>query len=253
MICNKCGYDNNNDANFCESCGEQLIANKGENKPKKNYRKNPNRYRKQNESSPIKLFWTVALLVIAGLLIYSIINTNSSRDYKPAPTANDFRSGNSVVEANVYEIASKFICGCGSCGEESLEKCDCGFAVQEKQFIRNLVQQGSSSKNIIAAVDNKYGGLKSSFSNKSDLPSININPGNEIAVIATYNDRTDIYSKFICPCGQCGIDELKDCVCNHPKGAIEVKSFIDSQIAQNKYSVDEIIAQVADKYGGKKD
>ena len=48
------------------------------------------------------------------------------------------------------------------------------------------------------------------------------------------------------------MDELKDCTCNHKNGAVEVKSYIDSQIALNLYSIDEIVTQVATKYGEKK-
>lgn len=73
-----------------------------------------------------------------------------------------------------------------------------------------------------------------------------------LSKIATAADRIEIFSRFKCPCGQCGIDELKDCGCAHPRGATEVKSFVDQKIAENKYTIAQITKQVEDKYGGKK-
>lgn len=253
MICENCGLKNNNDANFCGNCGTQF-SNYNEDR-RKNYRKNRNRYktRKREQVVSIKSLWLAALLVIAGFFIYSIIDTNSSRIYNPAQSANDFSSGNPVVEAKVYEIASNFVCGCGSCGEESLEVCSCNFAIQEKKFIRNYVESSADLKTIIFAVNDKYGGLKSDVSVDKLMKSSTFNvPESNKKLVATFNDRIKIYSQFECPCGQCGVDELKDCTCNHKNGATEVKSYIDSEITLNLYSVDEIVSQVEAKYGGKK-
>lgn len=83
---------------------------------------------------------------------------------------------------------------------------------------------------------------KNIISGKSDLED----------KIALASNKYTIYSAFYCPCGQCGIDELKDCNCPHPKGAKEVKKFIDEKINENKFTVNEIIEIVDQKYGGKK-
>ena len=48
---------------------------------------------------------------------------------------------------------------------------------------------------------------------------------------ATISDKLTIYSTFNCPCGRCGIDELKDCNCEHPGGAKEIKRFVDEKIS----------------------
>jgi len=61
-----------------------------------------------------------------------------------------------------------------------------------------------------------------------------------------------ITEQFKCPCGQCNIEELKECNCNHPRGATEVKGFITNKINENIYTVDQIIDMVNKTYGGKK-
>lgn len=255
MICDKCNFENNENAKFCENCGNQLGTVAKHNGNKKQSKKNPNRDRRGKKEQVVttKSLWVVGLAVIAGFLIYSIIDTNSSRDYRPNIPANNFTSGNSVVEAKVYEIASNFVCGCGSCGEESLDECKCNFAVEERQFIRDYLEANQDKENVIFAVNEKYGGLKTDINvGKSIKPTDIIIPESDFKLVATFNDRLAIYSQFQCPCGQCGIDELKDCTCNHKNGAVEVKGYIDSQIALNLYSIDEIVSQVAIKYGGKK-
>lgn len=252
MFCNQCGAKNSNDANFCESCGTQLSKKKTTNNNKK---RTGAKFRntKKESSVSVKSLWIGAAVIVAGLLIYSIVNTNSSRDYTASNAINNFNTGSSAVEAKVYEIASQFVCGCGSCGEESLEICDCNFAIQEKEFIRTLVQNSKDDASIISDVNSKYGGIKSDISvDNSIKPSAINTPQTNMKLVASFNDRVKIYSQFECPCGQCGIDELKDCTCNHKNGAVEVKGFIDSQIALNLYSVDEIVSQVTSKYGGKK-
>ena len=252
MYCNKCGSPNSNDANFCESCGTQLSKTKTVHNNKK---RSGAKFRntKKESSVSIKSLWIGAAVIVAGFLIYSIVNTNSSRDYTASNAINNFNTGSPAVEAKVYEIASKFVCGCGSCGEESLEICDCNFAIQEKQYIRTMVQNSEVDASIVSAVNNKYGGIKSDISVDNSINTSTITtPQTNMKLAATFNDRVKIYSQFECPCGQCGVDELKDCTCNHKNGAVEVKSYIDSQIALNLYSVDEIVSQVASKYGGKK-
>ena len=70
-------------------------------------------------------------------------------------------------------------------------------------------------------------------------------------VAATTNMVPAIYSQFICPCGKCR-DDLNVCTCSHPHGATEVKLFIDQQVAQEAYTVQEVINMVDQKYGGRK-
>ena len=76
------------------------------------------------------------------------------------------KSSNPVVEATVYEIASKFVCSCQTCDELPLESCKCARAVEERQFIRDYLEQNQKPDDIVVTVANKYGWLKSEFASK---------------------------------------------------------------------------------------
>ncbi|HEY4611859.1 MAG TPA: hypothetical protein VII11_02630, partial [Bacteroidota bacterium] len=69
---------------------------------------------------------------------------------------------------------------------------------------------------------------------------------------ATLADQQEIYTHFSCPCGQCGIDELKDCNCSHPKGAQEVKAFAVGKIRDGRYTVADVLGEIEKKYGRRK-
>ena len=61
------------------------------------------------------------------------------------------------------EIASKFICSCGTCNNQSLEVSTCDVAIEERQLIRSYLEQYKKPDDIVIAVANKYGWLKPEF------------------------------------------------------------------------------------------
>ncbi|MEE9119108.1 MAG: hypothetical protein V3U02_11035, partial [Calditrichia bacterium] len=176
------------------------------------------------------------------------------------------RSADAILEANVLDIASKFTCSCGSCGEEALETCSCNTAIQEREYIRRQLQKGKSASAAIAAVNAKYGHMKPEYAGKNSNSDLNLNLAKKLKSfelssqtnltgknnnLANFQDREEIYSHFQCPCGQCAIPELTDCECSHPGGAKEVKTFIDNQIQEGKYSKAQLIELVENRYGHK--
>ncbi|GJQ64259.1 MAG: hypothetical protein K8F36_12195 [Melioribacteraceae bacterium] len=253
MRCEKCDVQNKRNANYCENCGAKLSSSlKKGSKPLRRY-KNRNNQNIFKSILSIKSLWVFLALFFGVLLIITIVEKNSPRSLGQNEIFLDQKSSDPAIEASVFDVASNFVCGCGSCGEESLDECKCNFAVEERQFIRDYLEANQDKENVIFAVNEKYGGLKTDINvGKSIKPTDIIIPESDFKLVATFNDRLAIYSQFQCPCGQCGIDELKDCTCNHKNGAVEVKGYIDSQIALNLYSIDEIVSQVAIKYGGKK-
>lgn len=263
MKCQKCGNQNDADAKYCEQCGNYLLDNSNKSYNRKNWnkkRENANRNTSNNKSlKPViaamlslKSIWIFTSVFLFALLLVGIYSSNSNRYNQDNDRFIDERSDNPVIEAKVFEIASNFACGCGSCNEESLDICKCNFAVDERQFIRDYLEQNKNTSDIITAMITKYGGLKPGVSlmkyeetNKSAAQATQ-------SGIATFGDRSTIYSAFKCPCGQCNIDELTDCTCNHRNGATDVKKFIDTKIAENRFSVEQIIDVVDKTYGGKK-
>lgn len=279
-ICLKCGVENAKANKYCISCGSRMPNQDGPSitqskSGNKNYSQRTVNNKKNNEdrnkfNQGKRLTFKPVYVVIAILAIglsYLLISRNPSNDNIETKEVVEQKSNNPVVEASVFEIASKFVCSCGTCGEESLETCKCPRAVEERSLIRDYVQKNTNTSDIVLSVANFYGFLKAEFAKeypkvakakiytaisaglKNDVINKNIFTNKTPATVA---DRLTIISAFNCPCGKCGVDELKDCECAHPKGAKEVKGFIDKTIAESKYSADQIIDLVNNKFGGKK-
>ncbi|MBI4547195.1 MAG: cytochrome c-type biogenesis protein CcmH [Ignavibacteriae bacterium] len=70
------------------------------------------------------------------------------------------------LEAAVSAIAAKFICACGNCGDKSLDVCTCPNASKEREMIRHSLKAGQRPEQIIATINDLYGGLKSEFNIK---------------------------------------------------------------------------------------
>jgi hypothetical protein len=69
-------------------------------------------------------------------------------------------SGDKVIDSHVKLVAANFRCACGGCGELFLVDCTCDMprgAVEEKNFIRDRLQQGLTVDQVINLVDQEYG------------------------------------------------------------------------------------------------
>jgi len=206
---------------------------------------------------------TIALVLILNFI-------RESQIPKPEEQLMERVTGNPAIEAQVVNIASKFICSCGTCGEQSLDSCTCNTAITERDSIRTLLQAGTGPEEVIRTIQDTYGWLKPAFeftgvspeprgqdalpasspSLKNDFKLLSARPGG--GRHAGKSDREDIFSHFKCPCGKCGMDELKECECDHPRGAREVKAFVDGFIGRGEYTVAEIIAEIEKTYGSRK-
>ena len=235
--------------------------------------------RTEEKETPVdtKLHWhpvAVTLVILGGVffLYIGLESINRSRQpQRPVPLVKA-RSNDAALEAKVTDVVSKFICSCGTCGEQPLETCTCNTAIQERQFIRSSLQSGQSAGQVIAAVNSNFGWMKPEFGARYDSLQRRNGQSTRLTVpaqkelgpleatqtklgtstVTTAADRIEIFSHFRCSCGQCWIEELKDCECNHPRGATEVKSFVDQKIAEKKHTIAQVIVQVEKKYGGRK-
>lgn len=290
-VCNVCGSANPPESPCCKSCGarpsQQRIGDSTDpeqfppTKPPKHLHSAPEVNRKRSckkNVSPKRIIrlgsTTLTLLAIAGGLALILIIQSPTRKEPLKPTQLiEAKSNDPALEAKVREIASKFICTCGKCGEQSLDVCSCNTAVEERKLIRNSLQLGQSSDQVMAAVRSAYGWMKTDLAAQRDSSVPVTQSSKKLSVpngfgsslagqssghlasatrVATPADRTEIFSRFRCPCGQCGTQELKDCDCGHPRGAREVKAFIDSKIAEAKYTVGGVLSEVELKYGDRK-
>lgn len=165
--CSNCDFENSRDAKFCANCGVEFQRHH-QHQPHRHHQsqKQP---RKKEKRVDTRLTWHPALVVlliiggVVGLISIPYITGNPpGRTSRPEPLT-ELVSNDSAVEATVREVASKFICSCGTCGEQPLDSCTCNTAIQERQFIRNAVQSGGTSEQIIAAVNTTYGWMKPEF------------------------------------------------------------------------------------------
>ena len=60
----------------------------------------------------------------------------------------------------------------------------------------------------------------------------------------------EIARGFNCPCGQCE-HSLDECECEHPNGAVEIKTFIVQKLLENHHKP-HIVSMVQETYGGQK-
>lgn len=185
-ICKACGSENELTNKFCTVCGEKLNARDNfKNEHGKQKHQHHNRNNKRNDHTYAsfkkdKKYGRMAvgvkpLLIAVGILIVSLLTVallnnwfvKNDDDLYPKES----KSSNPVVEAGVFTIASKFVCSCGSCGEQSLEKCKCATAVEERQFVRDYLEKKNKPEDIVVALADSYGFLKAEYANEFKVDS----------------------------------------------------------------------------------
>lgn len=270
IVCKSCGFSNKIEANFCASCGSKL-SRKARNKsgiPTKGETSRQKKSSPQKASKKAINPFFVGAAIVVFFILYLLINgsresaSNSPESFQPSI---EKKTNNVELENNVHEVASKFVCACSSCAEEPLESCSCETAQEERQFIRTALQQGQSVDEVIRAVNLNYGWIRDEYKSQYGNGKLSLDVNSKLSQlvpagkesanqasqpIATMADRTEIISRFTCPCGQCE-DALSICDCEHPGGAKEIKQFVDEKIARGKYTTDQIIEFVDHKYASR--
>ncbi len=164
--CRSCGMNNEPDSDFCANCGERLSAGTAAAAP---IRATPKwelpKMQKGRYVPPVRRhgYMTAALTAAGVLILVILISQRSKKDSSSEGEVAlvETKLQNSVDESKAMQIAKKFDCSCGTCGDLSLDNCACPTAVKERKFIRKSVEERMSSHQIIAAVNKTYGHLKS--------------------------------------------------------------------------------------------
>ena len=107
--------------------------------------------------------WMIMAFIVfffaAGVMVKVVFSP--SGDIKPARQNFQTNSTNdSALESQVQLVAANFRCACGGCGELFLIDCTCDMprgAKEEKEFIRQNLQQGLSVDEVITLVEKEYG------------------------------------------------------------------------------------------------
>ncbi len=104
---------------------------------------------------PLPMILGAAALIVLGMLLSTVLIDQSA----PAP-ASGAATATPVYSSAVMDIARDFYCSCGSCGQEELVICSCDTAVQEKNYIQDLLDKGYDKESINATVQAMFGGKK---------------------------------------------------------------------------------------------
>ena len=172
MKCNSCGFSNNESNKFCSNCGSELHSFKGKSsktKPKFHLgKKGKNLHSLKSNTPNLKPLWITVGIIIGSILIAISFDLIFHKYPNRNAFAGEVKSSNPAIEAQVTTIASKFICSCGTkeCNFTSLESCTCNTAAEEREFIREKLEKNTKPADIVVALANKYGFLKSEFASK---------------------------------------------------------------------------------------
>ena len=91
---------------------------------------------------------------VAGAFFKGGAPSRNVISYQSPPPANG------SLERQVQRVALNFKCACGGCGELPLDECTCDMprgAREEKDYIRNKLQEGLSVDQVIQLVQDAYG------------------------------------------------------------------------------------------------
>ena len=174
MKCKSCGFDNDDNNKFCSNCGSELNSLKiktAKAKPKfypGKKKNNRNIHSLKSNTPNLKPLWITVGVIIVSIFIAISFDLVFHKYPSSEKSSVEVRSSNPAVEAQVKELASKFVCSCGTneCNFTSLESCTCDVAGKERQFIRTKLEKNEKPDDIVVDVANKYGNLKSGFAAK---------------------------------------------------------------------------------------
>ncbi|MCH7636405.1 MAG: hypothetical protein IIA12_01885, partial [Proteobacteria bacterium] len=210
-----------------------------------------------------------ARIKIASTALQQMINLMGRMQLETTQYRQQVLKVTGELTADVLDVAGKFRCACGSCEEPELAECTCPTAVEEKELISRELRRGQGEAEVVRLVERRYGGLKSRFpsmlssgppatesaaegfaqSQLGDYAEGDARRASGLRVLAAAVDSTAVVSRFTCACGECQDHALSACDCDHPRGAVEMKAFIDHKISQQRHTVDELVRAVAYEYG----
>ena len=118
------------------------------------------RRQKPRESSYLKITAVLASVFAVGFFV-KIAFFQSGVPLNPVGTSYQPPTvAYASIEDQVRQVALKFRCACGGCGELPLAECTCEMprgAKEEKDFIRNKLRDGLSVDQVVQLVQDVYG------------------------------------------------------------------------------------------------
>ncbi len=164
--CRSCGTHNELDSAFCASCGARLSDDITAALPiRETPKRQPPKAHKGKNVPPVRKrgYMAAAFAAVGVIILVIVISQRPKKDSvnEGQVAVVETKLQDPVGESKAMQIAKKFDCSCGTCGDLSLDTCTCPTAVKEREFIRKSVEERKSPDQIIAAVNRTYGHMKS--------------------------------------------------------------------------------------------
>lgn len=103
------------------------------------------------------------LAVVYGAIAVAVIVLFVAQNNKNASSAHDSASvAGRTFDAQVYEVANKFMCSCGDCSDV-LGACTCSTAMQEMTFIDEHLKRGVAQLDVVKFLNMQYGHIRPEF------------------------------------------------------------------------------------------
>ena len=104
---------------------------------------------------PLPMILGAAALIALGMLLSTVLIDQSATS-----TAQGGAIAIQIYSSAVLDSARDFYCACGNCGDKELVVCGCDTAIQEKNYIHDLLEKGYEKESINATVQAMFGGGK---------------------------------------------------------------------------------------------
>ncbi|MBI3195287.1 MAG: cytochrome c-type biogenesis protein CcmH [Ignavibacteriae bacterium] len=114
-------------------------------------------------SNPVLI--TVFIVFGIAIIFYAIYLFQQNLNPQPTSDSSSLTDVNLPLETTIFSIAKRFVCVCGKCGELSLDVCTCPDATKVRDQIRLNLEAGQTPEQVIAFVNDTYGGMKPEVKN----------------------------------------------------------------------------------------
>lgn len=162
MKCQSCGHTVLRRAQFCAHCGARVVPRVHEQK-----------------TAPEKPRWPIYIALVAGGILLGALVVNFLTNKEAPATADGHTHFDGTLRGAalaqqypaVYEVASQFICPCGTC-TDGLEVCDCGMtrgSTEVRTLIYELLQQ-HHVPHVIELIEKEFGHRKTGAAPSLTIP-----------------------------------------------------------------------------------
>ena len=109
------------------------------------------------------------IITVAAVVLFIGVIIGLSLDSQNGQSTNNRAVAQTTFSNQTMKLANEFACSCGTCGEENLAVCECGTAMNTKNFIATNLRNGTPEREVVELVKKYYG----HYVGENQLKSIN--------------------------------------------------------------------------------